>query len=478
VTENAGEQGAWSVTAVRLLPLLIGIAVVLAVTLRAYLLLQREVRRRKQTERELAAQLNFQQTMMETVPYPLVAKDLEGRYIAINRAYEESSGLRREQVMGLTSAEVQAWGPLNGRMLESATREMLETGERVQLELEFADAHGEGRHGLFWTRLCHGVDGKPSCVLGTMVDITDIRRAEMLARENERRLFDVTRSLPAVVFQLRRDAHGRYSFPYIGGGTQHLLGDDVGALTGSGGIDFERVWEADRPRVLAELERSARAETPIHMEFRSVAADGIRWVRAELVPRRGPAGSVVWSGYWVDASAEHARSEERARARDLAEAASRAKDDFLAMMSHEIRTPMNGVLGLVEVLERTHLNADQGEMLGMIHESAGALLQILDDLLDYSKIEAGRLTIEAEPIDLRELVDNAVGLLAGRAHEKGLKVRVDIAPEVRRACGVTACACGRFSSICSAMPSSSRRLARSTCGSRLPCRPARRRRSR
>ena len=138
----------------------------------------------------------------------------------------------------------------------------------------------------------------------------------------------------------------------------------------------------------------------------------------------------MWSGYWVDASVEHARSEELARARDVAEAASRAKDDFVAMMSHEIRTPMNGVLGLVEVLERTPLNADQGEMLGMIHESAGALLQILDDLLDYSKIEAGRLTIEAEPIDMRELVDNAVGLLAGRAHEKGLKVRVDIAPEV------------------------------------------------
>ena len=115
-------------------------------TLRAYLLLQREVRRRKQTERELAAQLNFQETMMETVPYPLVAKDLEGRYIAINRAYEESSGLRREQVIGLTSDEVQAWGPLNSRRLEKATREVLESGERVQLELEFADANGEGRH--------------------------------------------------------------------------------------------------------------------------------------------------------------------------------------------------------------------------------------------------------------------------------------------------------------------------------------------
>ncbi|WP_429307446.1 ATP-binding protein [Paraburkholderia sp. GAS38] len=430
VTGNTGEHGAWSVTAVRLLPLLIGIGAVLAVTLRAYLLLQREVRRRKQTELELAAQLNFQQTMMETVPYPLVAKDLEGRYIAINRAYEESSGLRREQVMGLTSEQVQAWGPLNSRRLERATREMLETGERAQLELEFEDANGDGRHGLFWTSICHRVDGQPSCVLGTMVDITDIRRAEMRARENERRLFDVTRSLPAVVFQLRRDADGRYSFPYIGGDAEHLLGGHSSAFTSRGAIDFERVCEEDRPRVLAELERSARAGTQIHMEFRFLASDGLKWVRAELVPRRESPDSVVWSGYWVDASAEHARSEELARARDLAEAASRAKDDFLAMMSHEIRTPMNGVLGLVEVLERTRLNADQGEMLGMIHESAGALLQILDDLLDYSKIEAGRLTIEAEPIDMRELVDNAVGLLAGRAHEKGLKVRVDIAPEV------------------------------------------------
>ncbi|MFP6556980.1 transporter substrate-binding domain-containing protein [Paraburkholderia sp. B3] len=119
-----------------------------------------------------------------------------------------------------------------------------------------------------------------------------------------------------------------------------------------------------------------------------------------------------------------------ARARDLAEAGSRAKDDFLAMMSHEIRTPMNGVLGLVEVLERTPLDADQTRMIDMVHESAGALLQILDDLLDYSKIQAGRLVIVSEPFEVRALVDNAVGLLAQRAHEKGLTMRVDVGSEV------------------------------------------------
>ncbi|MFM0213533.1 transporter substrate-binding domain-containing protein [Paraburkholderia sediminicola] len=430
VTGNTGEQGTWSVNAVRLLPLLIGIGIVLLVTLRAYLLLQREVRLRKQTERELALQLNFQETMMEMVPYPLVAKDLEGRYIAINRAYEDACGLRREAVIGRTTVDVQTWGEANSHVLDELTRKMLTGAEPAQAELQYERGPGDQRHGLFWTRICHSSDGKPSCVLGTMVDITDIRRAEMLARETERRLFDVTRSLPAVVFQLRRTADGAYSFPYVGGDTRHLLGGDRASSASRDEIDFRRVCEEDRPFVLAELERSARCEMPVNMEFRFDVEHGLKWARAELVPRREKDGSVVWSGYWVDASAEHARSDELARARDVAEAASRAKDDFVAMMSHEIRTPMNGVLGLVEVLERTPLNADQGEMLSMIHESAGALLQILDDLLDYSKIEAGRLTIEAEPIDMRELVDNAVGLLAGRAHEKGLKVRVDIAPDV------------------------------------------------
>ncbi|TAL97045.1 MAG: transporter substrate-binding domain-containing protein [Paraburkholderia sp.] len=431
IAPPAPPRGIGSISAMRLLPFLIAIGAILIVTLRAYALLQREMRLRKRTERELATQLNFQQTMMEMVPYPLVAKDLDGRYIAVNRAYEASTGLARSAVTGRTSLDVKAWGAANSESLDRMTRRTLESGAWQQVELEFTGRAGDVRHGLFWTCLCTGIDGTPSCVLGTLVDITDIRQAEVHAHETERRLFDVTRSLPAVVFQLRRDPSGAYSFLYVGGDTQGLLGNDGRALTEPGSLDFGRVCAEDRRALMVALERSARSRQPVHVEFRfDGGGPGFRWVRAELVPRREAAHSIVWSGYGVDASVDHARADELARARDVAEAASRAKDDFLAMMSHEIRTPMNGVLGLVEVLERTPLKADQGEMLGMIHESAGALLQILDDLLDYSKIEAGRLTIESEPIELRELVDNAVGLLAGRAHEKGLKVRVDVEPDV------------------------------------------------
>ncbi|WP_254699790.1 ATP-binding protein [Trinickia violacea] len=425
---DAAHDHTAQVTSLRLLPLLIGIGAVLFVTLRAYVLLQREVRRREQIERRLESQLNFQQTMMETVPYPLLAKDSANRYVAVNRAFELMLGVDRNDVIGRTGAEACAWGRQHSETLDRLTAETLRMGALRSIELDFTNRAGDLRHGLFWVGAYEGLDGAGPGVICTMVDITEIRRAERRARETERRLFDVTRSLPAVVFQLRRDAHGEYSLPYIGGDTLHLLGGEATALFEDS--VFTLVCDEDRARVQAELERSAVTGEPILAEFRHRGDAPARWVRAELVPRKEPDGSVVWSGYWADASAERARADELAHARDIAEAASKAKDDFLAMMSHEIRTPMNGVLGLVEVLGTTPLDVDQQQMLGMIHDSAGALLQILDDLLDYSKIEAGALTIEAEPIDIRELVDGAVGLLAGRAHEKGLRMRVDVEPEV------------------------------------------------
>jgi len=420
----------WSVSAMRLLPALIAIGVVLAVTLRAFVLLQREMARRVETEQRLATQLSFQQTMMEVVPYPLVAKDRENRYIAVNRAFEKTLGVKREDIIGRTTLEVQSWGPDNSQRLHDLVGMSIASGRREEVEINFHNRDGAPRHGLFWTGAFTAANGAMAGVVGTMIDITDIRDAEMRARENERRLHDVTRSLPAVVFQLRRAKDGSYSFPYIGGDTRHLFGTDLAALGNDQVAGLSLIHADDKRGVREAIEQSALTLESVHTEFRSIVDEGRRWVRADLVAHREADGTVVWNGYWVDASVERARADELAAARDAAEAASRAKDDFLAMMSHEIRTPMNGVLGLVEVFENTPLDPDQSQMLGMIQDSASALLQILDDLLDYSKIEAGRLTIESMPIDLRELVDNAIGLLAGRAHEKGLRVRADVSPDI------------------------------------------------
>ena len=120
-----------------------------------------------------------------------------------------------------------------------------------------------------------------------------------------------------------------------------------------------------------------------------------------------------------------------------AEAASRAKSEFLARMSHEIRTPMNGVLGMAELLRHsTTLDARQRRYAATIHQSGSALLDIINDILDFSKIEAGKLELDRAPFCLRDIVEDAVDILAERAHSKQLELICDIPAEFdTRVCG-------------------------------------------
>lgn len=143
----------------------------------------------------------------------------------------------------------------------------------------------------------------------------------------------------------------------------------------------------------------------------------------KLVDRRGHGGDIVSLGLNITASVQYERQLKEARTN--AEAANRAKSAFLANMSHEIRTPMNGVVGMAELLGDTGLTEEQQLYVNTIKNSGEALLVIINDVLDYSKIEAEKLVLHPEPFDLERCVHEVMMLLQPSAREKGIDLLVD-----------------------------------------------------
>ena len=200
-----------------------------------------------------------------------------------------------------------------------------------------------------------------------------------------------------------------------------------------------RVHPEDYPRAQAAMGAHFSGKASAYRcEYRLRAKDGgWRWLLDQgMVFERdmaGQASRVI--GTYTDISEHKLLEDELRQARDSALLATRAKSEFLANMSHEIRTPMNGVLGMLGLLQEAELAGEERELLDLAKVSAENLLTVINDILDFSRIEAGKLDIHPETLDLPELLEGIMRLLAVSGRGKGLALSLDLATDVPASIG-------------------------------------------
>ena len=266
--------------------------------------------------------------------------------------------------------------------------------------------------------------GRPA-TLNFLNDVTDRKRAEEALRESEKRYRELADSLPQTVFEMNI----RGDLTFANGVAFDTFGYSHDEFNQGLNI-LQMVPPDERGRAQEDIQRALNGDKS-GFEYTAQTKNGRTFpilVHTNPILRDGQ--PVGLRGIVVDITERKRVEVELQEAKEAAEAANLAKSQFLANMSHEIRTPMNGILGMTSLLLGTPLTPEQLEYAETVRGSADSLLTIINDILDYSKIEAGKLDFETLDFDLRTTVEDTVDILKIWAHEKGLGLACLIEHEV------------------------------------------------
>jgi len=362
----------------------------------------------------------------------VVPEDRSPRFIFLS----DGASAITEWAPETTSRDPGAWWELvaledRGRV-EAAYRDAAR--ELASLDIEYRIVIATGR--VKWVRsqsVSYRREDGTSILDGVYTDLTERNRVEQEMWESQTR-FDLAirgsnvgvweNVMPEGDFRLGRLRCVNVLEP---------LGYDPTELT----VDFE-TWESlfhpdDRGRVARAIEDYLTGQTAdFEAEYRARHRDGsYRWVLSRGAALRDDQGRPYrFVGSLVDITDNKRVGEEHMRAKEAAEAADRAKGEFLANVSHEIRTPMNAILGMTELALDTPLAPELREYLLIVKSSADSLLKVINDLLDFSKIEAGKLELDPADFSLRAVLGETARALALRAHKKGLELACQVQPDV------------------------------------------------
>jgi PAS domain S-box-containing protein len=336
-----------------------------------------------------------------------------GRFLMVNQAFLDIFGYTRDEVIGHTSIELGTWGSLTDRdhMIDALRSEGTLTGWRTT----FRTRTGVRVNVLTSAATCR-IDDVDMLVINAR-DVTDDDR-----RRQEHAAILQRASIGIAFTRDQRIASANPCF-------ERMFGWDAGSLAGR---PISAVWPGlDAAAIDQSALRPGARNEPVVLERQMTRRDGGHFwclLRADALDGDEPlGGGTIWIA--EDVTDRHQAQQDIAAARDAAEAASRAKSAFLANTSHEIRTPLNGLLGLARLAMREGVDeAQRKTYLAHILDSAEGLSATLSDILDLSKIEAGKLGIDLAPFRLRDALEPVLSSSLPVAQAKGLAMELAIDP--------------------------------------------------
>ncbi|MGI4733762.1 MAG: PAS domain S-box protein [Janthinobacterium lividum] len=367
---------------------------------------------RKSQEEHLARQNARLNAIFESGTHLLWSVTREGDLVSFNRNYAEHYRRRNGMlpVPGLNLFEAESVTTQADTHNEIAAHYRLALqGHPQQFEVNTPDATGQPLWSSVSLNPIYLPDGTFEEVSARAQDITESKNSQLALAAQEEKFRSIFESFQDIYY--RTDADGFFSI--VSPSVRDILGYEPGDILGKPVQDYYFVPE-QQLALVAELSRGNELRN-FEIQLRHHAGHPVSML---INARRTPSGT---EGIARDVTEIRQIQDDLRQAKEEAEAALAAKTQFLANMSHELRTPMNGIIGMIDLLHQTGLGAEQADYVDTLRKSSDALLTILNDILDLSKIQAGKLRLQEAPLALRGLLERLHSLFAYRASQKDLR---------------------------------------------------------